>query len=119
MDKPRTVGCLVRCQSVLVARFGEKAVIGRRVLMGAKSERVGRSLWQEDSHLKTRIGEGDIRACWWLALARRRLSEELCWWEKISERVGVSFRQEGSYQEKCVSGSKIRASWSLALAKRL
>ena len=74
--------------------------------MGAKSERVGRSLWQEDSHLKTRIGEGDIRACWWLALARRRLSEELCWWEKIQSALVFRFGRKAVIRRSVLVGAK-------------
>ena len=40
--------------SLLVARFDEKAIIGRRV------------------------GGTKITACWWLALARRQLSGDVC-----------------------------------------
>ena len=61
--------------SVLAARFGEKAVIGRRVLVGATSQPVGGSVWREGSYLET------------------------CWWEQNHSVFGGSLWREGSRRE--------------------
>ena len=50
-----------------VTRFGEKAVIGRHVLVGAKSQHFGGSLWRDGSCLETCVGGGNITAVRWLA----------------------------------------------------
>ena len=56
-------------QSVLVARFSVNAIIGRAVLVGAESQRVGGSLRREDSYLEACVGNNT--ACRRIALSRR------------------------------------------------
>ena len=44
-------------------RFGEKMVSGRRVLVGAKSQRFGGgSFWREDGFLDTCFGGSEVTA---------------------------------------------------------
>ena len=85
---------------MLVARFGDKTVIGRGVLAGANSQRVGDSFWREGSFRETCVGGSKIPACCWLA--RRQLSEaEVSSVGAKSERVGGSLWREGSVRETC------------------
>ena len=46
----------VSCHIVLVACSGEKMVSGRRVLVEAKSQRFGSSLWREDGVRESWVG---------------------------------------------------------------
>lgn len=110
----------------MVARFGEEAVSGTRVLTGANQQRVGvekavvgeLSLWkQHHSLLVARLGEIQFSGgmCWWKqnhsllaarfgknAVIRRHVLVEV-----KSQRAGGSFwRREYSYLEACVDGSK-------------
>ena len=63
MNRPIRVKCLVWYHSVLVARFGEKAVLGSRVLMGVFCG----SLWQEGSYGEPRAGGNEVtQVLWWL-----------------------------------------------------
>ena len=79
--------------SVLVARLGERAVIGRRVLVGEKSQwLVGGSLWREGGYREACVGGSRLTVVWWFALAKK-----------------VAIGNAG--------GSKIAALWSLAMGE--
>ena len=62
--------------------MGEKAVIGGRVLVGAKSQLFAGSLGREGKDRKARVGGSLITALRWLAWARRLLSGDVCWWQR-------------------------------------
>ena len=44
----------------------------------------------------------DFTACWWLALAIRQISEDVCWWAQNHSVFGGSLWREGSYRKRCV-----------------
>ena len=60
-----------------MALYGEKAVVGGRVVVGAKSQPVGVSLWRESSYRETCVGGSNTLPWLWLALARRQLSGDV------------------------------------------
>ena len=101
-------------QSVLVACFRETADIGRRVLVGAKSERVGGSLSRDGSYRETCVGRSKTTACWRLALPRRQISGDVCLWEKNHSVLVARFREKagiiwgrvsvGAKSQQCVGG---------------
>ena len=104
---------------VLAARLGEKAVIGGRVSVGAKSHRDRKLLaevcwWKlDDCVLVDRLGEkgvfgrlvsvGSIAVDRWLALARQQFLGEGRWWELSRSALVARF---GGIESSVLEGAK-------------
>ena len=100
-----------------MARFGEDAVYGPRVLVGAMSQVFGGSLWREGSSRAARVGGSDVTVFWWLALARRQFSGTCVLVGVRSQAFGGSLRRQGSSRAAHVGGSDVTVFWWLALAR--
>ena len=121
--------------SVLVTRSGEKEVIGRRVVVGAKPRRVDGSLRRGGSDRKTFVCGSNI-------VGEKAIIERLVLVEANSRRVGCSLWRGSSHRDTCilweqhhrllvasfgqkavngrsVGGSKITACRRLASSRRL
>ena len=51
-------------------------------MLDVMSQRVDGSLLRGGSYRKTYVGVSKIAVCWWLALATRQLSRDVCWWKQ-------------------------------------
>lgn len=100
MRRPKRVGWLVWCHSVLLARPGEHAVIGRRVLVGERSQ------WLLVAH----FGEKSV-------FGRRVLvqASSQCVGGSNSKNFGLIFNMEGPHNENAGSGRVIAIYTSLGV----
>ena len=61
-----------------MARFGEKAVYGPCMLVGASTQCFSGSLWREGSLRALCVGSINA-AFWWLPLEVRQFTGRVCW----------------------------------------
>ena len=88
--------------SLLVARFGEKAVYGACVLVGALTSLLVARFGEGNSRVVC-VGGSLVAALWSLALASRMFCGAACWWER-SHSVLVA-----RFGEKEACGSRVLA----------
>ena len=94
----------------MVARFSADLVFGSRPLVGGESQRFGGSSLREGGSRESGVGGSGVT--WWLALARRKYSGLVCWWER---RYSVMV---ASFGAKLVFGSRAFVDSALANTQR-
>ena len=97
--------------SVRVARVGEMDVLGRYMLVEAKSRCFGGALLREGNVRALCAGQSEVTVFWGFAVARRHLKGDVGWPER-SHGVLVP-------RESCAASRGVTALWWLALVRRV
>ena len=92
-----------------MALFGKKAVVGRRALVGAKSQQwCGVPLRRRKGSFKDScVGGSHVAVFWGVAFARMPAVERRVLVGAMTNFFRGSLWQRGSFQESCVGGSLV------------